>query len=204
MERTNNEKLILFLANIGAIVAPYLVVQYQIYQGKQEIEGLTKRLASTIQQVASLKVDEGRLETIFSHIKYLTTQVKEQKQTIEYLTNSIKNQQKVFQDLVQQLELQGITYTPSRIRFEEVRRSEESDQSTDQSSEETETEEEEDREKERGREKERSKEKSRKKEKKGKDRDREKSREREKKDRKKRDSKLTDQNKNINLSDLGV
>jgi len=195
MERTNNEKLILFLANIGAIVAPYFVVQYQIYQGKQEIEGLTKRLASTIQQVASLKVDEGRLETIFSHIKYLTTQVKEQKQTIEYLTNSIKNQQKVFQDLVQQLELQGITYTPSRIRFEEVRKkedSEESDQSTDQSSEKTETEEEEEREKEK------NKEKSRKKEREKKGREKEKNRKREKKDRN------TDQNKNINLSDLGV
>jgi len=198
MERTNNEKLILFLANIGAIVAPYLVVQYQIYQGKQEIEGLTKRLASTIQQVASLKVDEGRLETIFSHIKYLTTQVKEQKQTIEYLTNSIKNQQKVFQDLVQQLELQGITYTPSRIRFEEVRRSEESDQSTDQSSEKTETEEEEEREKERSKEKE----KSRKKEKKGKGKDREKEKEKNRKREKK--DRNTDQNKNINLSDLGV
>lgn len=116
------KKVISFMSTVGAIIVPFIYVQYQMNNVDSKVEQIAKKLASTVQHVASIKIEEGRMDTVFSHIRYLTNQVKEQKQQIEYLTNLLKTQQRMFQDLVQQLEVQGINYVPPKIRFDDEKR----------------------------------------------------------------------------------
>lgn len=104
----NNEKLTNLIVIVGSITIPYIFIQYQIYQLKQENEQLNKKLVSTIQQVASIKIEESKIETIFSHLRHMVSQLKTQRAFIQNITNTIRNQQRVLNDMINQLGANGL------------------------------------------------------------------------------------------------
>jgi hypothetical protein len=105
----SNEKLTNLIVIVGSITIPYVFIQYQIYQMRQEIEQLNKKLISTIQQVASIKIEESKIETLFSHLRQIASQMKSEKVLLQNITTTVRNQQRILNELINQLNTEGIT-----------------------------------------------------------------------------------------------
>jgi hypothetical protein len=118
----SNEKLTNLIVIVGSITIPYVFIQYQIYQMRQEIEQLNKKLISTIQQVASIKIEESKIETLFSHLRQIASQMKSEKVLLQNITTTVRNQQRILNELINQLNTEGITnivHRPVTILFNE-------------------------------------------------------------------------------------
>jgi archaellum biogenesis protein FlaJ (TadC family) len=105
----SNEKVTNLIVIVGSITIPYVFIQYQIYQMRQEIEQLNKKLISTIQQVASIKIEESKIETLFSHLRQIASQMKSEKVLLQNITTTVRNQQRILNELINQLNTEGIT-----------------------------------------------------------------------------------------------
>jgi uncharacterized protein YukE len=113
-----NEKFLKLGIIIGAICIPYAFIEFQIYQFKQEIEELNRKLVSVVQQIASIKIEESKIESMFSHLKQMNQNMKNERSVIQGLVINLRNQQKIINDLVNQLNASGVTsimYKPLSI-----------------------------------------------------------------------------------------
>jgi predicted RNase H-like nuclease (RuvC/YqgF family) len=114
----NNEKFLKLGIIIGAICIPYAFIEFQIYQFKQEIEELNKKVISVVQQIANIKIEESKIESIISYLKQLNQGMKNERSVVQGLTVNLRNQQKLINELVNQLNSNGYTsimYKPLSI-----------------------------------------------------------------------------------------